>query len=103
MAKKKQKPAAVTGDGTAKRAAAARFPKAAIVPGGVKAAEAFFDLAEGPDGYGLRQAIAQQNNNIILLAKSFGYEFDYDDLQDHLIQRWGVTKKPTMTPRFCCT
>jgi hypothetical protein len=70
---------------------------------GKAAAKAFFDDAERPDGHDLRQAIALNNDNIILLARSFGYNFDRDDMQDHLEKRWKVSKLSKTAPRFCCT
>ena len=69
---------------------------------GVQAAKEFFDLAENPvTGDGLRTAIGYNNQNVIALAKSFGYEFDYDEMQEHLIERFGC-----QTPskyKYCCT
>ena len=70
---------------------------------GKAAAKAFFDAAEGPDGHDLRQVIALNNDNIILLARSFGYNFNRDEMQDHLERRWKVSKPSKMAPRFCCT
>jgi hypothetical protein len=53
------------------------------------------------NGAGLRNVIAQNNEQIIALAKSFGYIFDYDEMQEHLIERWGV-QKPSKH-MYCCT
>jgi hypothetical protein len=85
----------------AKKAAAPTSATARTATG-VEAAKQFFDLAENEvTGEGLRNAIGYNNQQIIALAKSFGYVFDYDDMQEHLIERFGCT-----TPSkhmYCCT
>jgi hypothetical protein len=81
----------------AKKAASGTTP-----PTGVEAAKKFFDLAEDPvTGEGLRNAIGYNNQQIIALAKAFGYVFDYDEMQEHLNERFGCTK-PTQY-KYCCT
>jgi hypothetical protein len=71
-------------------------------PTGVEAAKQFFDLAEDEtNGEGLRNAIGYSNQEIIALAKSFGYVFDYDEMQEHLITRFGCTKPSKF--KYCCT
>jgi hypothetical protein len=71
-------------------------------PTGVEAAKQFFDLAEDEiSGGGLRNAIGYNNEQIIALAKAFGYVFDYDEMQEHLIARFGC-KTPSKF-KYCCT
>jgi hypothetical protein len=84
----------------AKKAAATTTPTPRAT--GVEAAKQFFDLAEDDvHGKGLRDAIGYNNEHIIELAASFGFFFDYGEMQKHLIERWGV-QKPSKH-MYCCT
>ncbi|HET9385616.1 MAG TPA: Nif11-like leader peptide family natural product precursor [Gemmatimonadales bacterium] len=85
-----------------KAAIAAPTSTGATLATGLQAAKQFFDLAEDEtNGEGLRTVIGYNNENIIRLAKSFGYEFDYEEMQEHLIERWGVQKPSKFM--YCCT
>jgi hypothetical protein len=88
-----------------KKKAAVAAPTSTGAPlTGLEAAKQFFDLAEDEThGEGLRSAIGYNNENVIRLAKSFGFEFDYDEMQEHLNERWGVQKPSQRRPRYCCT
>ena len=75
----------------------------ALAPGamspGVDNAKKFFD--EVDKNLGLQAMIGVNQGNIIAVAAGMGWTFDYDDMQDHLRTRWGVTKPPK--GKYCCT
>ena len=66
---------------------------------GPPAAKAFFDKVENDQG--LQAALAMNNKNILTLAKELNLYFSYEEMHDHLVDRWDIRHGPP--EGYCCT
>jgi hypothetical protein len=66
---------------------------------GVANAKKFFDLVDETPA--LQTWVGMNNKNILQLAREMKIEFDYEDMQEHLIKRWKIMNPPE--GGFCCT
>jgi len=64
---------------------------------GLLAAEQFFDQVDANEG--LQAAITVSNSNVITLAATLGFVFNYAEMSFHLRQRWKVQNGPSA--RYC--
>jgi hypothetical protein len=85
--------------GSRKRAAVSRaYVIGTPPPSGPPAAEAFFDEVE--NNAALQAMIGLNNQNIITLAKEMGFYFSYQEMTEHLAERWDIRNGPPED--YCC-
>jgi predicted ribosomally synthesized peptide with nif11-like leader len=64
----------------------------------VEKAKEFFDQVDSDQA--LRDELSEVGENVLDLARKHGFNFSYDDMREHLKDRWGVTKPPKPGPYF---